>query len=48
VRIAGASYVPTSGPASLSIRFGSAEECASKHWPHAPRCDGRIARLRCR
>jgi hypothetical protein len=48
VRIAGASYVPTSGPASLSIRLGSAEECASKHWPHAPRCDGRIARLRCR
>jgi hypothetical protein len=52
IRIAGASPLPVPGPVDLSVRFGTAAECASAHWnglgAQAPRCHGNAARLMCK
>ncbi len=51
VRIAGSSAMPSLGSLDVSLRFGTASECARGHWngPEAtkPRCRGTAARMTC-
>lgn len=51
LRMKSAWFVPTAGPTTLEVRFGSVEECAVASWNGvagaAPRCQQRGVTLRC-
>ena len=51
VRFIGAPVLPVAGPIDLTMRFGSADECAVAHWGGSnaarPRCQASAQRLSC-